>query len=122
MSQNSTMDLTKGAPMRQLLMFSLPLVAGTLFQQLYSFVDTMMVGRLLGEQALAAVGSTHSLGFLVLGFVHGCCIGFGIPLAQAVGGKNHAEFRRFFWNGCWLCGVLALVMTLLTVSLTHPLL
>ena len=46
MSQNSTMDLTKGAPMRQLLMFSLPLVAGTLFQQLYSFVDTMMVGRL----------------------------------------------------------------------------
>ena len=67
MSQNSTMDLTKGAPMRQLLLFSLPLVAGTLFQQLYSFVDTMMVGRLLGEQALAAVGCTHSLGFLVLG-------------------------------------------------------
>ena len=122
MSQNSTMDLTKGAPMRQLLMFSLPLVAGTLFQQLYSFVDTMMVGRLLGEQPLAAVGSTHSLGFLVLGFVHGCCIGFGIPLAQAVGGKNHTEFRRFFWNGCWLCGALALVMTLLTVSMTHPLL
>ena len=51
MSHN-TMDLTQGSPLRQLLVFSLPLVAGTLFQQLYSFVDTVMVGRLVGEQAL----------------------------------------------------------------------
>lgn len=66
MSHN-TMDLTQGPLLRQLLVFSLPLVAGTLFLQLYSFVDTVMVGRLLGEQALAAVGATYSLHFLTLG-------------------------------------------------------
>ena len=66
MSRNSTMDLTTGHPLKQLLFFSLPLVAGTLFQQLYSFADTVMVGRFLGESALAAVGTTYSLHFLTL--------------------------------------------------------
>ena len=82
MSRNSTMDLTTGHPLKQLLFFSLPLVAGTLFQQFYSFADTVMVGRFLGESALAAVGTTYSLHFLTLGFVLGACAGFGIPLAQ----------------------------------------
>lgn len=63
MSRNSTMDLTTGHPLKQLLFFSLPLVAGTLFQQFYSFADTVMVGRFLGESALAAVGTTYSLHF-----------------------------------------------------------
>ena len=76
MANSSTMDLTQGRPIRQILLFSLPLVAGTLFQQLYSFVDTVMVGRLIGDAALAAVGTTYSLNFLTLGFVQGACIGF----------------------------------------------
>ena len=76
------MDLTVGDPMKQILLFSLPLAVGSLFQQLYSFVDTVMVGRLISPDALAAVGSVSSLNFLVIGFIGGTCSGFGIPLAM----------------------------------------
>ena len=122
MSRNSTMDLTTGHPLKQLLFFSLPLVAGTLFQQLYSFADTVMVGRFLGESALAAVGTTYSLHFLTLGFVLGACAGFGIPLAQAVGAKDCDEFRRYFWNGVWLCCLLGVAFTALTYAFAVPML
>lgn len=122
MSAQNTMDLTTGRPLKQLLLFSLPLVAGTLFQQLYSFADTVMVGRFIGEQALAAVGTTYSLHFLTLGFVQGACVGFGIPLAQAVGAKDSTDFKRYFWNGVWLCTVLGVVFTSLTFLFAQPLL
>ena len=122
MSAQNTMDLTVGKPLKQLLLFSLPLVAGTLFQQLYSFADTVMVGRFIGEQALAAVGTTYSLHFLTLGFVQGACVGFGIPLAQAVGAKDGTDFKRYFWNGVWLCTVLGVVFTALTFIFAQPLL
>lgn len=122
MSKEGTMDLTTGNPIKQILLFSLPLVLGTLFQQLYSFVDTIMVGRLISNEALAAVGATYSLNFLILGFIQGACIGFGIPLAQAVGAKNQKEFKRYFWNGSYLCAVIGVVFTTATVLLTEPLL
>ena len=122
MAKQGTMDLTQGRPIKQLLLFSLPLVLGTLFQQLYSFVDTVMVGRLISEDALAAVGTTYSLNFLTLGFVQGACVGFGIPLAQSVGAKDPKEFQRYFWNGVWLCVLLGAVMTVLTFCLARPLL
>lgn len=122
MARTTAMDLTKGRPIRQILLFSLPLVAGTLFQQLYSFVDTIMVGRLIGEDALAAVGTTYSLHFLTLGFVQGACVGFAIPLAQAIGAQDARGFRRYFWNGVWLRTALAAVMTALTFALAGPLL
>lgn len=86
------LDLTTGNPMKQILLFSLPLVVGSLFQQLYSFVDTIMVGRLISNDALAAIGSVSSLNFLVLGFVAGTCSGFSIPLAKAIGAKNTVSF------------------------------
>ncbi len=116
------LDLTTGKPIRQILLFSLPLVLGSLFQQMYSFVDTIMVGRLIGSDALAAVGSVSSLNFLVIGFVGGSCSGFAIPLAKAIGAKNTEEFQKFLWNGCWICAILAAVMTALTNLLTYPLL
>ena len=122
MANKTTMDLTQGRPIKQILLFSLPLVMGTLFQQLYSFVDTVMVGRLISEDALAAVGTTYSLNFLILGFVRGACVGFGIPLAQSVGAREPAEFKRYFWNGTWLCVLLGVVMTALTYLLAEPLL
>ncbi|MBP3653860.1 MAG: MATE family efflux transporter [Oscillospiraceae bacterium] len=122
MAKQGTMDLTQGKPIKQILLFSLPLVVGTLFQQLYSFVDTVMVGRLIGEAALAAVGTTYSLDFLTLGFVQGTCAGFGILLAQSIGAKDPAEFKRYFWNGTWLCIILAVVMTVATFLLAEPML
>lgn len=69
MSKETTMDLTTGSPIEQLFLFSIPLVLGTIFQQLYSFADTVIVGRFIGVSALAAVGTTYSLNFLILGFV-----------------------------------------------------
>ena len=116
------MDLTTGTPIRQILLFSLPLVIGSLFQQMYSFVDTIMVGRLISNDALAAVGSVSSLNFLVIGFVGGTCSGFGIPLAKAIGAKDTVEYQKYLWNGSWICILLAIVMTLLTNTLLYPLL
>ena len=104
-----TMDLTAGNPLVQIFLFSLPLVFGTLFQQLYSFADTVIVGRFLGVSALGAVGSTYSLHFLTLGFVQGACIGFGIPIAQSFGAKNRDDIHRYLWNGMWLCLMMALL-------------
>ena len=122
MAKTNTMDLTTGRPIKQLLLFSLPLVAGTLFQQLYSFVDTVMVGRLISNDALAAVGTTYSLNFLTLGFVQGACVGFGIPLAKAVGARDAADFKWYFFSGVWLCVLMGAVMTLGTLALAGPLL
>lgn len=116
------MDLTKGRPITQILIFSIPLVLGTLFQQLYSFVDTIMVGRLISTSALAAVGATYSLHFLTLGFVQGACVGFGIPLAQSVGARQSDEFKRYFWNAVWLCTIMAVIMTIATILAADPLL
>ena len=95
MSKNrqAAADLTVGRPLTQILFFSLPLVFGTLFQQLYSFADTVIVGRFLGVDALGAVGTTYSLHFLTLGFVQGACIGFGIPIAQSAVSYTHLDYR-----------------------------
>lgn len=86
--KSGTTDLTVGKPLFQILRFALPLVLGTLFQQLYSFADTVIVGRCLGTDALGAVGTTYSLNFLILGFVQGACVGFGIPVAETFGAKD----------------------------------
>ena len=116
------MELTQGHPLKQLFFFALPLVFGTVFQQLYSFVDTVLVGRFLGTDALGAVGVTYSLNFLVMGFVQGLCVGFGIVLAQRFGAKDREGLRRFFWNGVYLCAGISLLLAVVTILLTKPLL
>ena len=116
------MELTQGHPLKQLFFFALPLVFGTVFQQLYSFVDTVLVGRFLGTDALGAVGVTYSLNFLVMGFVQGLCVGFGIVLAQRFGAKDQEGLRRFFWNGVYLCAGISLLLAAVTILLTKPLL
>lgn len=114
MARNMSRDLTQGSPMKLLIGFSLPLLGGFLFQQLYSFVDTAIVGRFLGYDALAAVGSTGSLNFLINGFCMGMCGGFAIPIAQAKGAQNETELRRFIMHSVYLCAVFALGLALLT--------
>lgn len=115
------MDLTVGHPLKQILLFALPLVFGTMFQQLYSFADTVIVGRCLGIDALAAVGATYSLHFLILGFVQGACVGFGIPLAQSFGAGEKRELHRFLWNGFWVGSFFSVLLTVGTVILAAPL-
>ena len=110
-----TKDLTQGSPVRLILGFALPLLAGMLFQQLYNLVDTLIVGRFLGMEALAGVGATGSINFLVLGFCMGICSGFAIPVAQRFGAHEESRMREFVANGVWLAIVFALVMTVMTV-------
>ena len=121
-SKQKTMDLTTGHPLKQILIFSIPLVFGTIFQQFYSFADTVIVGRCLGTDALAAVGATSSLHFLILGFVQGACVGFGIPVAQSYGAKDRDEMCRYLWNGTWICLFISLFLSLGSVLLTDTLL
>lgn len=114
MSRTAVKDLTEGSPARLVLGFAGPLLFGFLFQQLYSFVDTAIVGRCLGAQALAAVGSTGSLNFLILGFCMGLCSGFAIPVAQAFGAKDHRALRRYVAGSVYLCAGISLALALAT--------
>lgn len=80
-------DMTSGKPLTLILGFAFPMLLGMLFQQFYSMVDTIVVGRFLGVDALASVGSTSAINFMVIGFVQGVCSGFAIPVAQRFGAR-----------------------------------
>lgn len=111
MAKSATKDMTVGSPMRLILGFSVPLLLGFLFQQFYSMVDTVIVGKFLGVNALAAVGSTGSVNFMVIGFCMGVCNGFAIPIAHKFGAGDETGLRRFVANSVWLSAAFALVMT-----------
>lgn len=117
-----TKDMTTGSPMKLILGFSVPLLFGFLFQQFYNLVDTLIVGRFLGVDSLAAVGSTGSVNFLIIGFCMGVCNGFAIPLAQKFGAKDYEGLRAFMMNAVYLSAVFAIVMTVLTVAFAMPIL
>lgn len=112
-----TKALTKGSPMRLIVGFGIPVLLGYLFQQFYSIVDTAIVGKTLGGMALAAVGSTGSFSFLVVGFSVGICGGFAIPVAQQFGAGNYQEMRRYITNAVWLCAAVGLAVTATTTLL-----
>ena len=109
-----TRDLTTGSPMRLILQFAIPTLLGLLFQQFYNLVDTMIVGKLLGAQALAAVGATGSINFFVIGFCTGVCSGFAIPVAQRMGAGEPGKMRRYVANAAYLSAIFALVLTAAT--------
>lgn len=115
-------DMKQGKPMKLILEFSLPLLFGFLFQQFYSLADTVIVGRILGVQALAAVGATGSVNFLIIGFCMGVCSGFGIPIAQKFGAKDEVGLRRFVANSVYLAIVFAVIMTVIVVAFCRPIL
>lgn len=117
-----TNDLTVGRPLPKILRFAVPLVFGTLFQQFYSVADTAIVGRFLGVDALAAVGTVYSLQFLVLGFVMGTAAGFGVLLAQSFGARDQKALGEYFWNGCYLAGGISLALAAATFAAAPALL
>lgn len=115
-------DLTTGSPARLIIGFSLPLLAGNLFQQFYSMADTIVVGRSIGVDALAAVGSTGAISFLVLGFVIGLTGGFSVVVAQKFGAGDEQEVRRAVAMSVYLSVLLTIVLTAVSVLCTRPLL
>lgn len=109
-----TRDMTNGSPIRQILSFCIPLLIGNLFQQFYNLADSIIVGQMLGTDAFAAVGSTSSLNFLVLGFALGVCSGFTIPISQSFGAGDMAAVRRRCGQAVWLCLLTTAFITGLT--------
>ena len=117
-----TKNLTEGDPARLIFFFALPLVAGNMMQQLYAFIDTLIVGRFLGVNALAAVGCTGSLMFLALGFLMGFCTGVTIYTGQRFGASDRAGVRQSA-AACIMLGVaVALTLTAIVLPLTRTLL
>ncbi len=122
MAKEMTKDLTTGSPMKIFIMFSIPILLGNLFQQLYNMVDTIIVGQYLGEEALAAVGTTGCLMFLVLGFANGIAQGFGVMIAQAFGAGNHKQLRHFVALIVVLTILVSLILSLPTTMFSKNLL
>lgn len=117
-----TKDMTQGSPLKLILAFAVPLMLGSLFQQFYNLADTIIVGRFVGVEALAAVGSVGGLNYLVLGFVNGIACGFSIPISWTFGAKDYKEMRRYTANTVWLSIFFAVVLTIVTVALTRSVL
>lgn len=120
MAGNETLDMTKGAPLSLLIRFALPLVLGSLFQQMYNFVDTAVVGQCISVDALSAVGVTNALNYLVLGFTIGSAMGFCIPISQSAGAGNKDDISRYFWNGLYLSIGIGLLFTVAVTPLVRP--
>ncbi len=107
-------EMTSGAPLPLILNFTIPLLLGNLLQQTYSFVDAAIVGKFLGINALAAVGASTSVIFLILGFCNGCCGGFGIPVAQKFGARDYVTMRRYVYVSLKLSAILSVVIAFVT--------
>lgn len=103
--------LTAGSPWRLLLLFSLPLMVGNIFQQLYTVVDTAVVGKVLGVDALAALGAVDWLNWLTLGMIQGFTQGFSILMAQRFGAQDYQKLRQTVANAIVLSILCASVLT-----------
>lgn len=112
--QSTTLDLTHGPVLPLMLRFCLPILLGNLMQQFYNMVDAAVVGHYVGTNALAAVGATGSLTFLVIGFVDGMCAGFCIPVAQAFGANNNSLLKKCVWNIIYLSAAASVLLALFT--------
>ena len=99
-------SLTTGSPLRLIVLFTLPLLIGNLFQQAYAVTDAIVVGRVLGVEALAAVGASGSLQFLLFGFAMGCSAGLAIPVARHYGAGDMAAMRRAVTTGAIISAVI----------------
>ena len=106
-------SMTQGNPLKVMLQFAFPLLIGNLLQQTYNIIDAAIVGQSLGAQALASVGASTSVQFLVLGFCMGSCTGFGIPVARYFGAGDLKHMKNIIFNGAVLTAVIAVIITVL---------
>ena len=102
--------MTKGSPLRLIVLFTLPVLIGNLFQNFYNLVDSVIVGQFLGVNALAAVGATGTIAFLIFGWINGITGGFGIMLAQSFGAGDEKQLRHYTAMSVYLCTAMAVLM------------
>ncbi len=117
-----TNDMTKGSPLKIFIFFSIPLLIGNIFQQLYSMVDTIIVGRFVGVDALAAVGTTGSMFFLVNGMILGLTSGFGVLVSQKFGAKDESGIKKAVASNIILTVISTIIITLIALLVKNPLL
>lgn len=115
-------NMTEGRPASLIIKFSLPLLAGNLLQQMYNLVDSVVVGQLVGKEALAAVGSTNILNFLLVSFFSGLGLGFTILVSQFLGAKDSANIKRTIDTAYITAVVGAIAVTIIGLFITNPLL
>jgi putative MATE family efflux protein len=114
--------MTVGAPSKDILRFALPLILGYILQQMYLVIDAAIVGRWIGVDALAAVGASSSVMFIIMGFCNGSCAGFAIPIAQAFGAKDYVKMRTYVANAMRIAVVQAVVITIVSCMLCSKIL
>lgn len=108
--------MTTGSPYKVILFFSIPLLIGNLFQQLYSMVDTIIIGRLIGVNELAAVGATGALNYLVIGFATGMTGGFAVVTAQKYGAGDKEGVKKTIGTSVILCLIISILLTSLSLG------
>lgn len=117
-----TKDMTSGNPLKLIVSFCIPMMLGNFLQQLYNIVDAVIVGQYLGKTSLGAVGATGSICFLIIGFATGICSGFSILVAQSYGAGDYSRMRKYAVNSLYLCAVVSVILTALTLIFTRPIL
>ena len=120
MARGYTQDMTKGSPTRLLLMFSIPMLIGNLFQQLYNMADTVIVGKFVGENALGAVGATGSIGFLFFSLSFGLAAGIGIVISQFFGAGEIEKVKKAIATSLYVMVASALVMGIIGIITARP--
>lgn len=113
-------DLTKGSPARVILIYSLPIILGNVFQQVYNFVDNIIVGRFVSYEALAGVGITNGMTFLILGFMMGITSGLGVRTAQYFGAGDMKNVRRSIGTSIIVTAGISVILTVIAVLLAGP--
>ena len=117
-----TVDMTKGSPTKLLLQFSIPILIGNLFQQIYTLADRIIVGRFVGDKAFSAIGATNALSMMFMSMCMGAAIGTGVVISQYFGAKNEQKTAASIANGSYTCVLIAIVMTLFALITTKPIL
>lgn len=117
-----TRDLTRGNPTKLIIYFTIPLLLGNIFQQFYSMADTIIVGRTVGVNALAAVGATGSLSFLIIGFAQGLTAGLSVITAQKFGAEDYNGVRKSVTTSILLSVIITFILTSISVCFARPIL
>ena len=115
-------NLTEGSILKTMLLFAVPMILGNLLQQVYNIADTMVVGRFLGAEALAAVGSAYTLMTFLTSVIIGLCMGSGAVFSIAFGAGNQQELKESMWVSFWFVGIVAVVLNAAVFLLTEPIL
>ncbi|MGX7133256.1 MATE family efflux transporter [Enterococcus songbeiensis] len=115
-------DLTTGTPAKLIFIFTIPLLVGNIFQQFYNMVDMIIVGQTIGKEALAAVGATGSITFLIIGFAQGLTAGLSIITAQRFGAQDYRGVKRSFAVSIVISLVVTTILTILSLAFLRPLL